>query len=118
MAVNRAVSSHLDRVGLPGLAFRIRESCGRADGAAATWWRSTPGASPPGGWNEEYEPAILWGGGSADCPGLPRPDMEECSTSPRPWASLARHPVGGVRCGAHRGRWTSPPVRSVENLSR
>ena len=23
-----------------------------------------------------------------------------------------------ARCGAHRGRWTSPPVRSVENLSR
>ena len=29
--------------------------------------------SPPSGWNEAYEPAILCGGGRADCPGLPRP---------------------------------------------
>ena len=27
----------------------------------------------PNGWNEVYEPAILPGGGSADCPGLPPP---------------------------------------------
>ena len=73
MAVNRAVSSHLDRVGLPGLAFRTWRSCGRAGGTAAPWWRGTPEVSPPSGWNEGYEPAILWGGGRADCPGLPRP---------------------------------------------
>ena len=77
MAVNRAVSSHLDCVGLPGLTFRTRRSCGRVGGSTTPWWPGTPGASPratpPGGWNEGYEPAVLWGGGSADCPGLPRP---------------------------------------------
>ena len=52
----------------PGLVLRTRRSCGRTDGTAATWWRSTPGASPPAGWNEGYEPAILWGGDSADSP--------------------------------------------------
>ena len=44
--------------------------------------------------------------------------LSEPQSLPRAWADMARHPVGGVRCGAHRGRWTSPPVRSVENLSR
>ena len=61
----------------PGLVLRTRRSCGRADGTAAPWWRSTPGASwranQPCGWNSGYEPEILWGGGSADCPGLPPP---------------------------------------------
>ena len=52
----------------PGLVLRTRRSCGRADGTAAPWWRSTPGASPPAGWNDGYEPAILWGGDSADSP--------------------------------------------------
>ena len=60
-------------MGLPGLAFRTWRSCGRAGGTAAPWWRGTPEVSPPSGWNEAYEPAILWGGGRADCPGLPRP---------------------------------------------
>ena len=32
MAVNRAVSSHLDRVGLPGLTSRTRRSWGRTGG--------------------------------------------------------------------------------------
>ena len=68
MAVNRAVSSHPGRVRLPGLMFRTWRSCGTADGTAAPWWRSTPGASPPAGWNEGYEPAILGGGDSADSP--------------------------------------------------
>ena len=61
------------QMGLPGLAFRTWRSCGRAGGTAAPWWRGTPEVSPPSGWNEAYEPAILWGGGRADCPGLPRP---------------------------------------------
>ena len=67
------VSSDLDRVRLPGLTYGTWRSCGGADGTAAPWWRCTPGASPPGGWNEEYEPEILPGDGSAACPGLPRP---------------------------------------------
>ena len=36
------------------------------------------------------------------------------------WASvaMARHPVGGGGCGAHRGHGASPPVRSAENVFR
>ena len=49
-------------------------------GPAAPLWRSTPGANPraslPDGWNEGYELAILWGGASADCPGLPSPTWQ------------------------------------------
>ena len=74
-AVYFANMALLDRragqMGLPGLAFRTWRSCGRAGGTAAPWWRGTPEVSPPSGWNEAYEPAILWGGGRADCPGLP-----------------------------------------------
>ena len=43
MAVNRAVSSHLGRVRLPGLAFRTRRSWARADGTVAPGWLTTPG---------------------------------------------------------------------------
>ena len=68
MAGNSPVSSHPGRVRLPGLMFRTWRSCGTSDGTAAPWWRSTPGASPPAGWNEGYEPAILGGGDSADSP--------------------------------------------------
>ena len=45
-----------------GSAFRTWRSSGRADGTAAPWWRSTPGASrramPPGGWNRGLDQLI------------------------------------------------------------
>ena len=46
------------------------------------------------------------------------PEMEARSSNPRTWTALARQPVAGGRCGAHRGGGASPIVRSAENLSR
>ena len=57
-------------------------------------------------------------GGSADCPGLPPLTWKGEASSPRAWIGMAGHPGGGRRCGAHRGHWASPSVRSAENLSR
>ena len=91
------------RVWLPGLTFRTRRSWDRADGTAAPWWRSTPGARPP-----VAVPTVL------DC----RAHWEGRSSSHRAWAGMARHPVGGGRSGAHRGHGASPAVRSAENLTR
>ena len=93
MAVNRAVSSHLDRVGLPGLTYRTWRSCDRTDGTAAPWWRFIPRASPPDSWNEEYKPAIPLGDGSAACPGLSRPTGGR-SRSPRAWNGMGSAPGG------------------------
>ena len=45
------------------------------------------------------------------------PEMEGRSSSPRACAGMARHPVGGGRCGVHSGHGTSRPVLFAENLS-
>ena len=92
--------------GVAGAGVRTRRSCGRAGGTAAPWWRGTPEVSPPSGWNEGYEPAILWGGGRADCPGLPRPHGRVLL---RPLGlGSAWLGAGGLRDVAERTEYTGP----------
>ena len=54
VAVNRAVSSHLDRVGLSRAYVPDSAIMGHAGGSTAPWWLATPWTSPralaPGGW--------------------------------------------------------------------
>ena len=78
-------SGHRGRV---GLARRTAARAGAPDSAVMQQVRLygsnivantsvvRPRESPPGTWNERYEPAIFRGGGSADCPGRPPPLME------------------------------------------
>ena len=51
----------------------IRQGRWYSSTMVAKYTRGEVRASQPCGWNEGYEPAILRGGGSADCPGLPPP---------------------------------------------
>ncbi len=118
MAANRAVSSHLDRVGLLG--------SGGPD--SVIMWQ--------GQWYSSARVAKHTHGETARCAGMRgmsqrsfgavavltardcRARLEGSSSSS--WASvaMARHPVGGGGCGAHRGHGASPPVRSAENVFR
>ena len=59
------------------------------------------------------------GGWQCRLSGSAAPNMEGRSSSPRAWAGITRHPVGGGgRCGAPRGPGASPPVCSAETSSR
>ena len=51
----------------------IRQGRWYSSTMVAKYTRGEVRASQPCGWNEAYKPAILRGGGSADCPGLPPP---------------------------------------------
>ena len=62
-----------------------------------------------------------WQTGPVQSPGYVRQSedrLSEPQSRPRAWAGMARHPVGGGRCGAHRRRGPVSSVRSAEYLSR
>ena len=84
--------------------------------------------SPADGGDYPWEVTLLpsavngWRTGSVLSPGLRVRRSEdrlcEPQSRPRAWACMARHPVGGGHCGAHREHEASAPLRSAENLSR
>ena len=79
--------------------------------------KAYPWRDRPVGWNEGYEPAVLWGGGSADCPGLPRPTGGELQQR----LGVGCHgsaPGGRRRLRSAQSPRASPPVRSAENVFR